>query len=406
MSNNLLYYKYKYNTKIYIIQYIYKNMRKRLLIENDISELDDFQKILLLNKRKISPDEVEFFNSDGKSYDEMEVKYDGLYFTFDGLEEFLKFFFPGTYGDGSYDEYEASNLEQMYNSRWDFGFGDRAYDEWRDGYIFGYFCENNMNLLYDVVKLVSPKLMSCFVKNNSGKFILKSGDNESCYNSMVEVLDSLPNISDQIQWIWSDAMQEASEDDASNYIKDRYCDGLNGVGIKRYSDRYCFWKYNISWGNLAMMFINTGEFDGNLIDTMHTYIDKNFKDHTPESYAYEIADYVHNSEKFNDYFCDKITIRLEELIENLMEDFDTEYFEVLTKVIDMGGFGNFLPMKSYNDKYQIRLNSIDPDNLKIKYTIKLKNSWGEDKQGELPLKDLLNLINQPGLFDPMDYRSS
>ena len=406
MSNNLLYYKYKYNTKIYIIQYIYKNMRKRLLIENDISELDDFQKILLLNKRKISPDEVEFFDSDGKSYDEMEVKYDGLYFTFDGLEEFLKFFFPGTYGDGSYDEYEASNLEQMYNSRWDFGFGDRAYDEWRDGYIFGYFCENNMNLLYDVVKLVSPKLMSCFVKNNSGKFILKSGDNESCYNSMVEVLDSLPNISDQIQWIWSDAMQEASEDDASNYIKDRYCDGLNGVGIKRYSDRYCFWKYSISWGNLAMMFINTGEFDGNLIDTMHTYIDKNFKDHTPESYAYEIADYVHNSEKFNDYFCNKVTIRLEELIENLIEDFDTEYFEVLKKVIDMGGFGNFLPMKSYNDKYQIRLNSIDPDNLKIKYTIKLKNSWGTDKQGELPLKDLLNLINQPGLFDPMDYRTS
>ena len=72
----------------------------------------------------------------------------------------------------------------------------------------------------------------------------------------------------------------------------------------------------------------------------------------------------------------------------------------------MGGFGNFLPMKSYNDKYQIRLNSIDPDNLKIKYTIKLKNSWGTDKQGELPLKDLLNLINQPGLFDPMDYRTS
>ena len=43
-------------------------MKKRLLVENDIDEMTDFQKILLLNKRKLNSDDVEF-KSD---------KYDGL----------------------------------------------------------------------------------------------------------------------------------------------------------------------------------------------------------------------------------------------------------------------------------------------------------------------------------------
>ncbi len=97
MSNNLLYYKYKYNTKICIIQYIYKYMRKRLLIENDISELDDFQKILLLNKRKLSSDEVEFKSDNYKDKIDINLvraQHDGLLFDFDDLDQFLKFFFP------------------------------------------------------------------------------------------------------------------------------------------------------------------------------------------------------------------------------------------------------------------------------------------------------------------------
>ena len=118
MSNNLL---YKYNTKICIIQYIYKYMKKRLLIENDVNEMTDFQKILLLNKRKLSPDDVEFKSSDYKiDLNKVQIKPDGLLFDFDDLEQFLKFFHYPAFEDGTDGEWDATNYDRIYYGSYDF----------------------------------------------------------------------------------------------------------------------------------------------------------------------------------------------------------------------------------------------------------------------------------------------
>ena len=87
-------------------------MRKILDIfeqDEDDVELTDYEKILALNKKKISPYDVEFYNSEGEDFsDIIEVTQDGLIFTFDGLEEFLRFFFPEEFGDDGTDGwYEA-----------------------------------------------------------------------------------------------------------------------------------------------------------------------------------------------------------------------------------------------------------------------------------------------------------
>jgi hypothetical protein len=61
-------------------------MKKRLLIENDIPELSDFQKLLLLNKGKLDYEDVEFIDEDGENYPNIiEVTNDGLLFNFDDL---------------------------------------------------------------------------------------------------------------------------------------------------------------------------------------------------------------------------------------------------------------------------------------------------------------------------------
>ena len=66
----------------------------RIFEQEEEEELNDFQKILALNKKKISPYDVEFFNSEGNDFsDVITVEQDGLMFTFDGLEEYLRFFF-------------------------------------------------------------------------------------------------------------------------------------------------------------------------------------------------------------------------------------------------------------------------------------------------------------------------
>ena len=64
-------------------------MSKKLLVEQDIDDLHDFQKILLLNKGKLDYNDVEFIDEDGEDYsDIIEVTKNGLLFNFDDLEEF------------------------------------------------------------------------------------------------------------------------------------------------------------------------------------------------------------------------------------------------------------------------------------------------------------------------------
>ena len=44
-------------------------MKKKLLIENEIQDLTDFQKILLLNKGKLNYEDVEFGSNKVDTYD-------------------------------------------------------------------------------------------------------------------------------------------------------------------------------------------------------------------------------------------------------------------------------------------------------------------------------------------------
>jgi hypothetical protein len=85
--------------------------KKRFLYEQEEEvELNDFQKILALNKKRISRFDVEFYNSKGEDFsDTIEVTQDGLMFTFDGLKDFLQFFFPDEHEEGSDGEYDAIN---------------------------------------------------------------------------------------------------------------------------------------------------------------------------------------------------------------------------------------------------------------------------------------------------------
>ena len=96
------------------------------------------QKILLLNKGKLDPSEVEFTTSDGKSFDDIiEVNRSGLNFRFDDLEQFLNFFFPQTFSQEYDTRWETSVYDSMYYGRWDWY--DELYDmtneDWSEGYV-------------------------------------------------------------------------------------------------------------------------------------------------------------------------------------------------------------------------------------------------------------------------------
>ena len=138
-------------------------IKKIFLFEEDDSdeEKSDYQKILEINKKKLSPHDVDFFDSEGNSYEGIiEVRQDGLHFTFDGLTEYLQFFFKEYYEEGSDGEYDAHNYESMYNGNWGWWseFSDRSYDDWRERYVIDYFTYEQLSIVKEIAKYLSSEV--------------------------------------------------------------------------------------------------------------------------------------------------------------------------------------------------------------------------------------------------------
>lgn len=375
-------------------------LRKKFIFENEEEiEKTDFQTILDLNKKRVSPYEVEFTNSEGKDFsDVIEVTQSGLLFTFNGVDEFLAFFFPDMYSEENTDgEYDARAYDSMYDRRWDWygEFSDRHYEDWNEGYIGNYFSSNHLKLIKDIAKYLSPSLYSMIQKNDKGFYITKGEDENKKICGFLETIGLDGYITD----IYTDASVYATEDAVKQGIKDTYCDCLYELGIERYSDRYCFWKYELGWGSAILLFARFGTENDKLLDLIFEGAkkSKNIR-HLPE--YYEMHYNFWDNEKFNEMWDPKITEILEEKLENILEDgnLNTEYMKIIAKVSDLGGVGRWLETK--DKKYQIQIHTINDETNQISYSIKKKGEW-RTKSGKTDIDTLVNMFYNQFLFDPL-----
>ena len=379
-------------------------LKKKFIFENDEEiEKTDFQTILDLNKKRISPYSVIFDTSDGKMFDDIiEVTRDGIVFTFNGLVQYLGFFFPDMYGEENSDgQYDAQAFEAMYDGRyhWYDEFSDRNYDDWSEGYLADYFKPDHLELIKNLAKYLSPSVYGMIEKNNKGVYQLK-GEAEN--RKVCGFLETI-NLSDEITSIYTNAQVQATEDATIQGIKDTYCDCLYEVGIRRYSDKYCFWKYELDWGSAILLFARFGTENDKLLDLLFEGIKKspNIK-HLPE--YYEMQYNYWDDQKFNEVWDPNITELLEKKLEDILEDgnLNTEYMKIIAKVSDLGGLGRWLETK--DKKYQIQMYSINDETNQISYSIKKKGEW-RSKTGKTDIDTLVNMFYNQFLFDPLSEGS-
>ena len=379
-------------------------LRKKFIFENEEEiEKNDFQTILDLNKKRISPYSVIFDTSDGKMFDDIiEVTRDGIVFTFDGLVQYLGFFFPDMYGEENSDgQYDAQAYEAMYDGRyhWYDEFSDRHYDDWSEGYLADYFKPDHLKLIKNLAKYLSPSVYGMIEKNNKGVYQLK-GEVEN--RKVCGFLETI-NLSDEITSIYTNAQVQATEDATIQGIKDTYCDCLYEVGIRRYSDKYCFWKYELDWGSAILLFARFGTENDKLLDLLFEGIKKspNIK-HLPE--YYEMQYNYWDDQKFNEVWEPEIKELLEKKLEDILEDgnLNIEYMKIIAKVSDLGGLGRWLETK--DKKYQIQMYSINDETNQISYSIKKKDEW-RSKSGKTDIDTLVNMFYNQFLFDPLSEGS-
>jgi len=376
-------------------------IRKKFIFENEekVEEKNDFQKILDLNKKRVHPYEVEFVDSKGNDYSKyIEITQSGILFTFDGLKDYLGFFFPNTYGEEDSDgEYDAGCYESMYNNNWDYysDFSDRNYDDWSEGYITESLKQNHLMLVKELAKLISPTTFSLIKKNDkTGKYDLKSGEDVIKVTAFLETLQ----LSDCLTEIYTEAQVEAVTDAVKDGISDTYCDCLKEFGIERYSTRYCFWKYELDWGSAILLFARFGTENDKLLDLLFYAIEKspNIR-HLPE--YYELQYNFWDNEKFDSIWVSKVEKLLEDKLEEILYDDDlkNDHYEVLSKVSELGGIGRWLYTK--DKKYQIQIIYVDDSN-KISYRIR-KTGGYQLNSGKTDIDTLVNMFYNHFLFDPL-----
>jgi hypothetical protein len=371
-------------------------MKKRLLIENDVNEMTDFQKILLLNKRKLSSDDVEFISSDYEiDLDKVQVKPDGLLFEFDDLEQFLKFFHYPAFEEGTDGEWDAINYDRMYYGQYDFydSCQERAYDDWQEGYTLGYFCGEANIRLREFLKIISPNLV---------KYIPDDGGRIDAEGEITAVLDKyFKGFGDEVDEIICSAKSNATEEGAKEEIQKVYCDTLSEFGVEKWG-KWCFGLYFISWGNLVQLFVEDGEFDGNALDLLIQKIYKKFRHSLPEHYEMEYQ--VMDSEMFQFQSCEKLVNLIDEYIEKAQEEFSPEYAKTMDKLSSLGLFRTSgVKIPGQVNEY-IRVEEVDPETLKVKYIVG-RNSYFGDRQYGLSTPDsVIAMATQPGLFKPTEFR--
>ena len=378
-------------------------LKKKFIFENDDEDPDDwsdYKNIMHLAKNRISPYRVTFETSDGKSFDDIiEVTHDGIVFTFDGgLEEYLKFFFPDVYGEDDDGEYDARYYDAMYNGRWEWydDFYNRDSDDWKEGYVTDRLRKNHLELIRDLSKTISPRLYT-----KLSKMLEEGTPLESELN--IEIRDFLEtiNIGDEITEAYTDANYAAVVDEVPKGIGDTYCDCLRNVGVERYSQKYCFWKYEMDWGSCMMLYARFGTDEDKLLDLLFEAIKKDGIRHLPVYYEmqYEFWD----SQKFDETWNRGVERVLEKKLEEIQSDsekYDEKYFEVLDKVMELGGANTWITTK--DRKYEIKIDNIEPTNSLITYKIKEPYKW-QTKVGKTDIDSLISMIYNEKLFNMMEH---
>lgn len=375
---------------------------KKFIFENedDVNELPDYKKLMRLVKKKLDPSQVEFYNSEGEDFsDNIKINHDGLMFTFDGLQEYLAFFFPDDFSkEENPSEYDvAGYYEMMYEKRsnWYSEFSDRYDQDWEEGYIVGSFKERHLELLTEITKFTSPNLYSKLSK-------LKSDNLESDMNGLISSFLETIDLKDDIVESYIYSSIDAVEDSVPKGISDNYCDCLSRLGIERYSEKYCFWKYEMTWGSCLLLFASFGSPDDNLLDLLFNAIEQTRISHLGE--YYELQDNFWDNDKFEESWNTGLTKILEQKLEDIKENpenYDKNYFNVVDKVMTLGGTDVFIDTK--DGKYQIKIHSIEPDTSLIRYIITRKGEW-RAKQGKTDIDGLMSLFYNEKLFDIMEHK--
>ena len=325
-----------------------------------------------------------------KEFNENKVVFD-----FDGdLEKVLDLF------DLSDDEkWEYSSIMSTYSYDNLFYDSYNSTEDLEQGYILYDFNNEHLEVLKKILNILNPKLSECITEKD-GSFNVEN----DCMSNIGTFLSELNNsFIDDIKEIYSTAKDESMKSGVIEEITKEYCDAFKDIGLEVVDKDSCFNEYEIEIDKLIEYYEENLDFFKNksVDELLKSVVESKLSIpiYSPRELAYEVSD----DEVFDDLFNKETLEKLESFLENIEEgeefsDFN-EYMKILTQVKKTYNFDNWIKLKNISDNTQIKLESIDPEDNKIRFIVR-DIDRNKSKGGYAKLSTINALINNASLFDP------
>ena len=273
-----------------------------------------------------------------------------------------------------------------------YGMGDffdsyTAEEDWKDGYLYAYFDDEQMNRLQKYMKIINPKLYECTLG-------LKERDSGDCRTKVSEFLSKTfeRNVDDIISEHTYD-LNADTEQGIREYLERDYPNMFAQYGLPMTGG---FYRKTVKLDDLINAYRKYNpKFNKSIYGLLKTIINVESIDPpqiADNIYEFRTSDYVYSS-TYN--AIEKLLDTMEETInenENLSGDY-VEHYDFIKK---LGGFDEWFEMPG-DKRYMIKITNLDMEDDRV--TFALQNSETRDfKKMRLPFEKFKDFIYNLQLF--------
>lgn len=259
----------------------------------------------------------------------------------------------------------------------------RAEEDWREGYVFPYFNDENKELMEEIKRLIAPNLNL----QDDAQAVEFCRLLEELFNNRVDYI-----IGD-----YESEMDSGMKNSMEKEITKELCDIFLENGI--HNTQGCFYKYMTTVDSLIKLYDKYGNKNSDLLTLLKTVGHDKSVDGDYWSNMYE---YMGSNEFDSESFNRSVKYQLENIISD-MEDGDKfadldEYKKLVSYVTKKFKYNVWYGRPKDENKMMFKVIRINPETNKIELEYKKKGTM-DFKRGDYDLEQFNNFLYHPELFD-------
>jgi len=263
-----------------------------------------------------------------------------------------------------------------------------AEEDWKEGYMFSNFDDEQMGRLQKYMKVINPKLYECSLE-------LKSRYDDKCGPQVAEFLRAAfdSEVGDIISEYTYD-MNIDTEQGITEYLKKDYSNIFAEYGLPMNGT---FYKKQVSLDNIIRAY---QKYNPNFNLPIHGLLRKivQVEDIEPPSIADNIYEFKNSNHEYTSTYnaIEKLLDKMEETInenENLSGDY-VDHYDFIKK---LGGFDNWFVLPG-DDRYNIKITDLDMEDDRVTFGLQNLVDPGKYKKMRLPFEKFKDFIYNLQLF--------